>query len=384
LAVAPTYRTRLNEQFLLGARNQAFVTEYVAGMETVKSLQLEPQLERRYGDYLASFLAATFKTKRLGNTYNVLANSLEQLQTLGILIIGALLVMQNDGFTIGMLVAFQMFAGRLSQPALRLVGLYQQFQETNVAVKRLADLMDVPQEPTSVTPSRAGAREGRIEIRGLGFQYSDAHPFLYRNVSLSIEPGKTTAITGPSGCGKSTLVKLMQALYLPTEGSILVDGIDSRHLPANELRSTFGVVPQETVLFSGSVYDNVAAANPLAAFEDVVMACKLAGIHDVIERLPQGYQTPLGERGVGLSGGQRQRIAIARALLKRPRVLIFDEATSGLDQATAEALARTINALRGQASVVFIAHHLPAGLQIDRTVRIGAVNAASSTVTPAA
>ena len=182
----------------------------------------------------------------------------------------------------------------------------------------------------------------------------------------------------------------MQALYLPTEGSILVDGIDSRHLPANELRSTFGVVPQETVLFSGSVYDNVSTANPLASLEDVVIACKLAGIHEVIERLPHGYQTPLGERGVGLSGGQRQRIAIARALLKRPRVLIFDEATSGLDQATAEPLARTINALRGQASVVFIAHHLPAGLQIDRTIRIGPLSttatasAAPSTAAPVA
>jgi ATP-binding cassette, subfamily B, bacterial HlyB/CyaB len=381
LAVAPAYRARLNNQFLLGARNQAFVTEYVAGMETVKSLQMEPQLERRYGDYLASLLAATFRTKHLGNTYNVLANSLEQLQTLGILVVGALLVMQNDGFTIGMLVAFQMFAGRLSQPALRLVGLYQQFQETSVAVKRLADLMDVLQEPTSTTPSRAGAREGKIEIRGLGFQYSESHPFLYRNVHLTIEPGKTTAITGDSGSGKSTLVKLIQALYLPTEGSILIDGIDSRHIPANELRSSFGVVPQETVLFSGTVYDNIAAAHPMASFEDIVIACKLAGIHEVIERMPQGYQTPLGERGVGLSGGQRQRIAIARALLKRPRVLIFDEATSGLDQATAEALAKTINALRGQASVLFIAHHLPAGLQVDRTIRIGPLNAAAATPT---
>jgi ATP-binding cassette, subfamily B, bacterial HlyB/CyaB len=280
-------------------------------------------------------------------------------------------------------------SGRLSQPALRLVGLYQQFQETNVALKRLADLMDVPEEPTSITPSRAGQREGRIELRGLGFRYSESHPFLYRHLNLSIEPGKTTAITGPSGCGKSTLVKLMQALYLPTEGSLLIDGIDSRQLPANELRSTFGVVPQETVLFSGSVHDNVGCANPLASFEDVVTACRLAGIHEVIEQMPQGYQTLLGERGVGLSGGQRQRVAIARALLKRPRVLIFDEATSGLDQATAEALARTINALRGQASIVFIAHYLPAGLQVDRTIRFGppsagAVATAPSTIAPAA
>lgn len=371
LAVTPLLRERLDRQFLTGARNQAFLTEYVSGMETVKSLQMEPRLEQRYGDYLGDYLKAGFATRQLGNTYNTLASTLEQAQSLGILVMGALLVMRADGFTVGMLVAFQMFAGRLSQPVLRLVGLYQQFQQTQVAIKRLADIMDAPREPYALTPSRPLGGAGRIEAQGLGFRYSEAHPWLYRQLDLIIPPGKTVALMGPSGCGKSTLAKLLQGFHMPQEGRLKLDGIDTRHLAANELRQYFGVVPQETVLFSGSFYDNLIAAHPTATLNDVVMACKMAEIHDVIEQLPQGYQTPIGERGAGLSGGQKQRLAIARALLKRPRVLIFDEATSNLDGPTAEAFARTVNQLKGTATVLFIAHQLPRGLEVDGVIKLG-------------
>jgi subfamily B ATP-binding cassette protein HlyB/CyaB len=371
IAVTTPFRARLNQQFLLGARNQAFLTEYVSGMETVKSLQMEPQLENRYGDYLADYLKAGIHTKQLGNTYNVIANGLEQTQNLAILIVGALLVMRADGFTVGMLVAFQMFAGRLSQPLLRLVGLYQQFQQTNIAIKRLADIMDVPKEPYSLAPRRPTGGAGCIEAHGLGFRYSPAHPWLYRQMDLVIPPGKTVAIMGPSGCGKSTLGKLLQGFYSPQEGSIRLDGVDTRHLSANELRSYFGVVPQETTLFSGTLYANLLAANPQASFEEVVEVCKMAEIHEVIERLPQGYQTEIGERGAGLSGGQKQRLAIARALLKRPKILIFDEATSNLDPETAEHFALTINQLRGKATLLFIAHHLPRSLELDGVVHLG-------------
>jgi subfamily B ATP-binding cassette protein HlyB/CyaB len=296
----------------------------------------------------------------------VLANGLEQTQTqtqtqtLAILVAGALLVMGNDGFTIGMLVAFQMFAGRLSQPVLRIVGLYQQFQEANIAVKRLGDILNLPAEPHAIVPSRAHTeRGGRIEIRDLAFRYSDAHPWLYRGFHLSIPAGKAVAIMGPSGSGKSTLAKLLQGFYLPSKGTIKLDGIDIRHLAANELRQNFGIVPQETILFSGTIYDNLLVANPQASFEHV------------IEALPQGYQTEIGERGVGLSGGQKQRLAIARALLKRPRILIFDEATSNLDNHTAEQFARTINRLKGKVTMLFIAHQLPKGLQVDGGVKLG-------------
>jgi subfamily B ATP-binding cassette protein HlyB/CyaB len=418
LLVAPVFQAKLNREFLLGARNQGFLTEYVAGMDTVKSLQLEPILTRRFGDYQAAYLAAGFETKQVANTYNVVATTLEQAMGLLILVVGAWIVMTPPAspdavFTVGMLVAFQMFASKLSQPIMRLVGLWQQFQQARLAVARLGDLMDAPTEPYSLVPSRAqrasdtspfkgearrgmgfepGAMqpiptpapplegEGRfvsptarvlIEVRHLAFRHADDRPFLYEDLNLSIRAGECIALMGPSGCGKSTLARLLQGFYQPTRGSILVEGVDARYLAANELRAIFGVVPQETVLFSGTLLDNLLLANPQASFEDVVAACRMAEIHHVIEQLPQGYQTEIGERGAGLSGGQRQRIAIARALLKQPKVLIFDEATSNLDQATAESFARTIDALRGRVAILFITHAPIGTLKFDRVIRLG-------------
>ena len=378
--ITPLLRQRVNEQFLLGARNQAFLTEYVGGMETVKSLQMEPYLEKRYDDLLAAYLAAGFKTRQLSNTTNTLANAIEQTQTLAILCVGALIVMQNEGFTIGMLVAFQMFASRMAQPMLRLASLWQEFQQADIAVKRLGDLMDAPAEPYTLTPSRAPGGAGQIAITNLSFRYSENHPYLYRDLNLTLKPGQLTVITGPSGCGKSTLAKLLQGFYPAEDGRIDIDGRDIRHLSANELRQYYGVVPQDTVLFANTVYENLSMASPHAAFEDVITACKMAEIHDVIEKMPQGYQTHIGEHGVGLSGGQKQRIAIARALLKRPKILIFDEATSGLDQQTAEQFAQTINQLKGQVTMVFIAHNLPRTLKVDEVFNFGAAATAEKAV----
>lgn len=369
--MVPVFRQRLDQQFLLGARNQAFLTEYLAGMATVKSLQMEPDVGKRYGSYLAQYLAAGFATKQVGNTYSVVAGALEQVMTLAILIVGAWLVMQNDGLTIGMLVAFQMFASRLSQPLMRLVGLWQEFQQASISVQRLGDILDMPTEPVALLPQRVSAGDGAILLRDVGFRYSAQHPWLYRNLNLAFAPGKLTVLMGPSGCGKSTLAKLLLGFYLPQEGQITLDGRDVRQLAANELRSVFGVVPQETVLFSGTVYDNLTMAQPHASLDDIVAACQAAEIHHVIEALPKGYQTEIGERGTGLSGGQRQRIAIARALLKRPRVLIFDEAISNLDQQTAEQFARTINRLKGRVTMIFITHQLPRALQVDTVLTLG-------------
>ena len=396
LAVTPLFRLKLNHQFLTGARNTAFVTEYISGMATVKSLQMEPVLEDRYGELLAQYLAAGFDTRSLANTYNSVANALEQAMTLGILVVGALLVIDSAAlaasgaatFTIGMLVAFQMFASRLSQPMLRLVGLWQQFQQAEIAVRRLGDVMDVPTEPHSLIPQRVGgtaqgavgpdAKAGRIEFQAVSFRYSDQYPWLYRGLNFVIKPGQLTVLVGPSGCGKSTLAKLLLGFHLPSDGRILMEGQDTRHMSANELRAAFGVVPQETTLFSGSVFDNLQMASPQADFAQIAAACRMAEIHDVIEALPQGYQTPLGEHGVGLSGGQRQRIAIARALLKNPRVLIFDEATSNLDSATSESFAQTVNALKGKVTMLFIAHQLPRGLKVDEVLQFGGLGSAEA------
>ena len=194
---------------------------------------------------------------------------------------------------------------------------------------------------------------------------------------MNIEPGQCVAIMGPSGSGKSTLNKLLQGFYMPSDGQIQIDGRDIRNFSANELRQYFGVVPQETILFTGTIYENLVLANPHANFQQVVQACKQAEIHDVIEALPEGYQTEIGERGAGISGGQKQRLAIARALLKNPRILLFDEATSSLDAGTAEVFAATVNQLKGKITMLFITHQMPAALKVDATIQIGGFVAAN-------
>jgi len=290
--------------------------------------------------------------------------------SLAILCAGALMVMRMDGFTIGMLVAFQMFATRLAQPLLRMVGLWQQFQQADIAVRRLADLMDTPTEPQSAAAQPAPEARGHIVVEGLSFRHSERHPFLYRDLSFEIAPGCTTLIRGPSGSGKSTLAKLLLGLYVPAGGRIRIDGRDSASMGVAELRRQFGVVPQETMLFSNTIYANLIDASPHASYQDVVRACRLAEIHQSIEALPEGYATVVGEQGTGLSGGQRQRLAIARALLRAPRILLFDEATSHLDQETAEQFAATVNRLRGNHTILFIAHHVPRALKVDREVML--------------
>jgi len=375
--VTPIIRAKLNHQFMLGARNQAFLTEYVSGMETVKSLQMEPQLKQTFGNYLSTYLHASFDSRKLSISYNTAASTLDQLQTLAILCVGAWLVMHNTSFTIGMLVAFQMFSGRLSQPVMRLVGLWQEFQQADIAVKRLGDVMNAPAEPMTLIPTRANTNATtNITVDSLGFRYTDAQngtalPWLYRNLTFNIQAGHCVVVMGPSGCGKSTLAKLLLGFYQPQEGTIKLNGQDIKYLAANELRNHFGVVPQETVLFSGTIYDNLILANPHASFEQIIHACQLAEIHQAIEQLPQGYQTTVGEHGTGLSGGQKQRIAIARALLKQPKVLIFDEAVSNLDTQTAEHFAQTVNKLKGKVTILFITHQLPKGLNVDEAVILG-------------
>lgn len=371
IVVGPLMRTRLNRQFLAGARQQAFVTEHVAAMETVKALQMEGRMRDEYDARLAEWLGAGFASRQLANGFGALIGLLEQSMTLVVLGLGAWLVMRNDGFTIGMLVAFQMFAARLSQPVLRLSGLWQEFQQACIAVQRLGDILDAPAEPHSLRSMEQAPGRGRIVLENLAFAYSAQARPLYEGLSTTIEPGELVMISGPSGCGKSTLARLLLGFYLPSGGRILLDGRDIRHLSASRLREHFGVVPQQPVLFSGTLCENLQLACPQATREEMVAACAQAGIHEHIQSLPLAYDTRIGEQGTGLSGGQKQRLAIARAILRRPSILIFDEATSSLDEATAAQIARTINRIKGGMTVLFIAHQVPAGLKPDREIRLG-------------
>jgi subfamily B ATP-binding cassette protein HlyB/CyaB len=210
-----------------------------------------------------------------------------------------------------------------------------------------------------------------VEFRDLSFRYGDNRPYLCRHLNLALHPGACVAIMGPPGSGKSTLAKLLQGFYVPTDGQIKLDGRDIADLTANELRAYYAVVPQETPLFSGTIYENLVSANPQATFHDIILACRSAEIHDSIDRLPERYQTSVGEHGAGLSEGEKLRLAVARALLRRPKILIFDEATSNLDLPTAERFALTVNQLKSRATILFIAHQLPTGLLVDKVIRLG-------------
>ena len=367
---APLMQRRYDVQFLAAARNQAFVTEHLTAIETVKSLQLEPTLRSRYESLLANHLDAGFRTRQLANTYQTLAGALEQLLSTAILCVGAWIVMTSNDFTIGMLVAFQMFAARVAQPLLRLTGLWQQFQQAAIAVRRLADMMDVPAEPYTVTIGHTRRGAGRLEFAGVGFRYGSEDPWLHRALTLTIEPGECVVLTGRSGRGKSTLLKLLMGFAHPVEGAVRIDGRDTRACSANELRSRFGVVPQDTTLFAGTVLDNLQLGNPLATFEQVIQACRVANIHDTLEALPKGYRTEVGERGVGLSGGQKQRLSLARALLARPQVLLLDEPFSQLDDDSAASVASSLSQLKGALTIVIVSHQVPPTLAFDRRIEL--------------
>ena len=374
LACGPHLRTLANRQFEASAKVQGFLTERVAAHETVKSLQLENASVSRFGELNRKQLDASLAMRELSNGYGTFMQFFEQLMSASVLVVGAYLAMTSTSLTIGMLVAMQMFAQRVSQPLLKLSGLWQELQQVRTAVTQLGDVMSTAPEAYGNAPTSAGRVRGRLEAQGLGFRHGPDRPLLYSGLNFTIEPGQVALVTGASGSGKSTLAKILLGLYSGHEGFLRIDGRDTRSMWVNELRNVFGVVPQETVLFAGTVAENVLAGSS-ASFEMAVQACRLAGIHEVIENLPEGYQTKVGERGTGLSGGQRQRIGIARALIKRPAVLVFDEATSGLDEESAEHIAKTVNFLRGKATVLFIAHKVPRSLVVDCHVSLSVKSA---------
>jgi subfamily B ATP-binding cassette protein HlyB/CyaB len=367
---APLFRQRLDEKFQRGAENQAFLVETVAGAETLKSMAVEPQMQRRWEEQLAGYVAASFRAANLGNTTSQSVQLVSKLVTAATLYFGARLVIDGD-LTVGELVAFNLLAGRVSSPVLRLAQVWQDFHQVRLSIRRLGDILNTPAEPI-YSPGRTSlpSIKGEVAFEHVTFRYRVDGPEILHDVSLTVPAGQVVGIAGPSGSGKSTLTKLVQRLYVPESGRVLVDGVDLAQVDPAWLRRQIGVVLQESVLFNRSIRDNIALADPAMSIDRVVTAAKLAGAHEFILELPEGYDTVVSERGGTLSGGQRQRIAIARALTSDPRILIFDEATSALDYESERVIQQNMAQIVRGRTVFIIAHRLSALRIADRIVTI--------------
>ncbi|MDR3469484.1 MAG: type I secretion system permease/ATPase [Xanthobacteraceae bacterium] len=370
VATTPAFRRRLDDKFRRGAENQAFLVESVTGVETIKAMAVEPQMQHRWEEQLAGYVGASFAASQVGNWATQAANLLNKGVGALTLFLGAGLVIANK-MTVGELVAFNMLASQVSGPVLRLVQVWQDFHQVRLSVERLGDILNTPVE-ANTTSAQAGLPrlEGGIEFERVTFRYGVNTQPVLRDVSLKIPAGQVVGIVGPSGSGKSTIAKLAQRLYQPEAGRVLVDGVDTAVLDPTWLRRQIGVVLQENILFNRSVRENIALADPALAMDRVVAAAKLAGAHEFICKMPQGYDTPVGERGVSLSGGQRQRIAIARALIGDPRILIFDEATSALDYESESIIQDNMRDIVRGRTVLIIAHRLSTVRSADRILTI--------------
>jgi subfamily B ATP-binding cassette protein HlyB/CyaB len=369
-AVTPLFRRRLDEKFQRGAENQAFLVESVTGIETLKAMAVEPQMQRRWEEQLAGYVSASFRVLSLGNTASQVVQFVSKVVTAAILYFGARLVIDGS-LSVGELVAFNILASRVSAPVLRLAQMWQDFHQARLSVQRLGDILNTTAESTYM-PGRARlpAIRGGIRFDHVGFRYRLDGQQVLHDVTFDIPAGQTIGIVGPSGSGKSTFAKLVQRLYVPESGRVLVDGMDLALADPAWLRRQIGVVLQENVLFNRSVRDNIALADPAMSMERVVAAARLAGAHDFILELPEGYDTIVGERGSTLSGGQRQRIAIARALVTNPRILIFDEATSALDYESERIIQDNMREIVKGRTVLVIAHRLSTVRAMDRIVTL--------------
>jgi ATP-binding cassette, subfamily B, bacterial HlyB/CyaB len=366
----PLFRKRLDDKFQRGAENQAFLVESVTGIETLKAMAVEPQMQRRWEEQLSGYVAASFRVLSLGNTASQIVQLVSKLVTAGVLYFGARLVIEGN-LSVGELVAFNILASRVSAPVLRLAQMWQDFHQARLSVARLGDILNTSAEPT-YHPGRAALPKirGDIVFEHVTFRYRIDGPEVLHDVSFSAQAGQIVGIVGPSGSGKSTLAKLIEPLYVQESGRVLVDGVDLAMVDTAWLRRQVGMVLQENVLFNRSVRDNIALADPAIPMDRVIAASTLAGAHEFVLELPEGYDTIVGERGSSLSGGQKQRIAIARALITDPRILIFDEATSALDYESERIIQEHMKEIARRRTVFIIAHRLSTVRRTDRILTI--------------
>ncbi len=357
ILVTPELRSRLNDKFQMGAQSNSYLVESITGVQTVKSLSIEGTMQKKWEDYLGQYVRSGFNLSIMNVTAGSLSTLLQKAMTIAILWVGVILVIKNQ-LTIGQLIAFQMFANQFSSPVMRLVGLWNEFQQVLLGVDRLGDILNHPIEITTEKAITLPRIQGSVRTENLSFKYTPNGPNVLDKVNFDIKPGQCVGIVGRSGSGKSTITKLIQRLYFPTDGTIYIDNIDVRQMNPVWLRNNVGIVLQENYLFSGTIRENIAMPKTEAPIELIIQAAQIAGAHDFITEMPEGYDTVVGERGSSLSGGQKQRIAIARALITNPRIIIFDEATSALDYESEKIIMQNMNIIKKGRTMFVIAHRL--------------------------
>lgn len=362
----PILRARLNDKFNRSAENQSFLVETISGIDTVKAMAVEPRWTQKWDKQLASYVSAGLSATNVAMVAGGGVTLVSKLVTAAIMWIGATLVVDNK-MTVGQLVAFNMLAGQVASPIIRLAQLWNDFQQVGISMQRLGDILNARTEVVG-QKTRIPRISGEVEFDQVSFRYRPDAPDVLRAVNLKVQPGEVIGIVGRSGSGKSTLTKLVQRLYVPDRGRVLVDGQDLALIDTASLRQQIGVVLQENMLFNRSIRDNIALSNPALSIEAIMAAAKLAGAHEFISELPEGYDTMVGEHGTGLSGGQRQRVAIARALISNPRVLIFDEATSALDYESEKIIQDNMRLICKGRTVLIIAHRLSAVREANRII----------------
>ena len=366
---APIVRRQLREKAERNAETQSYLVEVLSGIQTVKAQNIELRTRWQWQEHYARYVSSGFKTIVTSTAAGSASNFLNQLSGLLVLWVGAYLVLKGE-LSLGQLIAFRIIAGYVTSPLLRLLQLWQNFQQTALSLERLSDIVDTPQEVTQADRDNIPMPpiQGAITYENVSFRFSASGSLQLDNINLAFPAQRVIGIVGMSGSGKSTLMKLLPRLYEPNAGRILIDGYDISKVELYSLRSQIGIIPQDTLLFDGTVLENIALTNPDATSEEVITAAKLAVAHDFIMNLPNGYKTRVGERGSALSGGQRQRIAIARTILQNPRLLILDEATSALDYNTErQVCTNLIQAFRGR-TMFIITHRLSTIQQADEIV----------------
>jgi HlyB family type I secretion system ABC transporter len=372
LLFSPQIRKELRVKAERNAETQSYLVEILTGIQTVKAQNIELRSRWKWQEHYARYISTGFQTVITSTLAKSASDFLNKISRVIILGMGAYLVLEGK-MTLGQLIAFRIIAGYVTTPVMRLATLWQNFQETALSLERLADIVDYPEEGEEDRNNiPMPAIKGRVKYDNLSFRFKTTGPLQLKNVTTEFDPGTFVAIVGESGAGKSTVTKLLSRLYEPEGGRILVDGYDINRVELYSLRRQIGVVPQDTLLFEGTILENIALTNPDATTEEIIAAAQIAAAHEFIMTLPNGYNTRVGERGSALSGGQRQRIAIARTILQSPAMMVLDEATSALDFATEQEVSRNLKeALKGR-TVFFITHRLGTIKNADTIVMMDA------------